>query len=111
ASAKRVEPGLGFLLQALEAAPAGDLVAHGSLPPSCLKSAESRPEEGSPQLLRTGVGGRIPLPRTGGAPTRTALILVPRLNRVKRPLDPEVRGLMSGETDGMTRLSGRPLTG
>src|SRR5262249_28637324 len=112
-SAKRVEPGLGFLLQALEAAPAGELVAHGPLPPSCLKSAETRPEEGSEQSLRTGLGGRIPLPRTGGAPTRTGLILVPKANRVKRQSAPQARvlvGLAPGETDGMTRVSGRLLT-
>ena len=36
----------------------------------CLMSAESRLEEGSAMGLRT-LGGKIPLPRTGGAPVRT----------------------------------------
>src|SRR5262249_33724994 len=50
ALAKCVKPTLGFFLQTLKAAPACKLVAHGTLPPSCLKSAEYRLEEGSAKL-------------------------------------------------------------
>src|ERR1700678_1510601 len=87
-SAKRVKPALCFLLQALKAAPACNFVAHRTLPPSRLKSAQYRLEEGSAMSARIGLGGKIPLPRTGGAPTRTLWIFGQRLAEVKRAVAP-----------------------
>src|SRR5271156_2122797 len=62
-------------------------VAHGTLSPLCQKSAEYRREEGSAESARTRLGGRIPLPRTGGAPTRTHQMVARAAARVKRLQD------------------------
>ena len=42
---------------------------------------------------RTGLGGRVPLPRTGAHPTRTGTIFVRRATRVKRSDSDPIKSL------------------
>src|SRR5262249_3761132 len=80
---KRDEPALGLLFQTFERAAAEMGFAHETLPPMCLKSAECRLEESVVLYSRIELGGKIPLPRTGGAPMHTVRMLAPGPSPVK----------------------------
>ncbi len=73
----------------------------------CLMSAESRLEEGSAMGLRTRLGGKIPLPRTGGAPVRTASNQAPPAQSVKEDATSGVGndGFPRGEVVGQEALA------
>src|SRR5689334_11741923 len=68
--AKRLEPALRLPLEALEGVHGRNTPGHDSSSRECLKSAEYRPEEGSNRPRTNQLGGKNPLPRTGGAPAR-----------------------------------------
>src|SRR6187200_1424650 len=83
AFAQRFRPALRFFLQGFESCGRTERTGarasrHTTTFRYRLESAECRPERGLLQALSERVGGKIPLPRTGGAPKRAGISLEDR---------------------------------
>ena len=82
----RPQQGLRLLLQALETGVLGKGMGHaGLLSRECPVSADGRAERRLAAVLSIAQVGVVPLPRTGGALTRTAEILTALASEAQTP--------------------------